>query len=433
MNKREIIQQSIEYIEDNLKAEITVDELSSMAGYSHVHFGRLFLSLVGVSVNEYVNRRKLLHAVYEMTGGRSKIDIALDYGFKTYAGFYKSFKSEFNCSPSEFIKTHKSYKPYKVNILQEGRIMISKSRVQKLLAEWGLQNEIISNTYNENTGRQNGNSYYIGDNYILKFTANLGCVKRNINISEALEKFDVRTFKIIKTIDGDSYVSDGEMYFFLTERIKGSQLKCKDIFNNTDLTVEIGKNIAKLHKALKTLDECGYEKADFKNYIIDTAFQKIKNRINLNDDFIEAYTEKISKKYDALPKQIIHRDINPSNMIFDNGEFNGFIDFDLSEINVRIFDICYCATSILSECFLDSDIDKNIWFEILNKIVSGYDTVSLLTNDEKQALPYVIYTIQIICIEYFGRFDKYKDLEKINIDILEWLINHFKTKSLETV
>lgn len=432
MNKREIIQQSIEYIEDNLKAEITVDELCSMAGYSHVHYCRLFQSLVGVSVNEYVNRRKLLHAVYEMTGGRSKIDIALDYGFKTYAGFYKSFKSEFNCSPSEFIKTHKSYKPYKVNILQEGKIMISKSRVQKLLADWGLQNEIISNTYNENTGRQNSNSYYIGDNYILKFTANLGCVKRNINISEALDKFDVRTFKIIKTLNGDSYVSDGEMYFFLTERIKGSQLKYKDIFNNTDLAFEIGKNIAKLHKALKTLDECGCEKADFKNYIIDTAFQKIKNRINLNDDFIEAYTEKISKKYDALPKQIIHRDINPSNIIFDEGEFNGFIDFDLSEINVRIFDICYCATSILSECFLDSDIDKNIWFEILDKTVTGYDTVSLLTNDEKQALPYVIYTIQIICIEYFGRFDKYRDLEKINTDILEWLINNFKTKSLET-
>lgn len=96
----------------------------------------------------------------------------------------------------------------------------------------------------------------------------------------------------------------------------------------------------------------------------------------------------------------------------------------MSEINIRIFDVCYFATSILSECFSDSDIDKKIWFEILKKTVWGYDSVSPLTNDEKQAIPYVIYSIQIICIEFFGRFDKYKDLEKVNADILKWIINN---------
>jgi len=35
--------------------------------------------------------------------------------------------------------------------------------------------------------------------------------------------------------------------------------------------------------------------------------------------------------------------------LFDGGEVSGFIDFDLSEINVRLWDVCYCATGILSE------------------------------------------------------------------------------------
>ncbi len=420
MSVRVIIQKSIDYIEDNLKAELTVDGLCDAAGYSAVHYCRLFKSFVGVSPREYINRRKLLHAVFEMANGRSKTDAAFDYGFETYAGFYKAFKSEFNCSPSDFIKLHKSIKPYRINILQEENIMLSKNTVQKLLSEWGLQNEEISNVYNENTGRQNGNAYYVGDNYIVKFTANLGSVKRNISISEALASADVRSFKIIKTVNGDSYVSSGEMYFFLTERIKGSQLKYTDIFNNTDLAYEIGKEIAKLHKALITLNECEYEKADICTQITDN----VKSKLNLSDDFVDVYIEKFSAKYDNLPKQIIHRDINPSNILFDNGKFSGFLDFDFSEINIRIFDICYFATSILSECFTDADTDKSIWFEILKKAILGYDSVSPLTNDEKQAIPYVIYSIQIICIEFFGRFDKYKDLKKVNADILKWIIEN---------
>lgn len=422
MNVREIIQQNIDYIEKNLKAELTVDELCDAAGYSAVHYCRLFKTFVGFSPYEYINRRKLLHAVYEMANGHSKTETAFDYGFQTYAGFYKAFKSEFNCSPTEFIKQHKSNKTYIVNILQEQNIMISKSRVQKILFEWGLENEVISNIYNENTGRQSSNSYYIGEKYIIKFTANLGSVRRNINISKALEKEDVKSFKIIKTVGGNSYLQSGEMYFYMTERIKGSQLNCTDIFNNTDLAFEIGKEIAKLHKALKTLNEDGYEKADTCTQITDN----VKSKLNLSDGFIDAYTEKFIAKYDDLPKQIIHRDINPSNILIDNGEFSGFLDFDLNEINIRIFDICYFATSILSECFTDADIDKSIWFEILRKTVLGYASVSPLTIDEKQAIPYVIYSIQIICIEYFGKFNKYEDLERINTDMLKWIVDNIQ-------
>lgn len=46
-------------------------------------------------------------------------------------------------------------------------------------------------------------------------------------------------------------------------------------------------------------------------------------------------------------------------MIFDEGEFKGFIDFDLTQVNIRIFDICNCAAAILSECFNNSYIDKS--------------------------------------------------------------------------
>lgn len=80
-------------------------------------------------------------------------------------------------------------------------------------------------------------------------------------------------------------------------------------------------------------------------------------------------------------------------MIFENGKFKGFIDFDLTQVNIRIFD----------------------------NLVKGYESITPLSAYEKQALPYVIYSIQIICIAYFSKFYKFENLTKINIDMLKWL------------
>lgn len=354
MDNRKTIQSILDYIEDNLKAEINTAELCDMAGYSYVHFCRLFSFYVGLSLGEYITRRRMIHTVYDMSRGTTKVDIALSYGFETYAGFYKAFKREFNCSPSEFIQSYKGEKPYRINILQEEHIMISKNRIQKLLSHWNLQNKSVANIYNENTGRQSENAHYVGNDYVIKFSANYGSIKNSISIAYNLSESGLPVAEIIKTVEGSDYLQNGELYFVVTKRIKGSRLKCEDIFKNTDISYQIGSNIVKLHNSLKTFDESNYKQADILSDI-KSALLKVQNLVNLNDDFLK----KFSIVYDKLPVQIIHRDINPSNMIFDEGEFKGFIDFDLTEVNIRIFDICYCATAILSECFNNADIDKS--------------------------------------------------------------------------
>ncbi len=417
MDNRRMIQNALDYIENNLKAEIDMNELYDMAGYSYVHFCRLFSFYVGLSPSEYITRRRLIYAVYDMSKGITKVDIALSYGFETYAGFYKAFKREFNCSPSEFIKSYKGVKPYKINILQEEQIMISKNKIQKLLRYWNLQDESVSNIYNENTGRQSENTYYIGEEYVINFSANYGNIKNSISITDSLAKSNLPATEIIKTVYGSYYLQNGELYFVVTKRINGSQLKCENIFKNTNIAYKIGENIARLHNALKVFDESNYKKADILNDI-KSKFPQVKELIDIDD-----FTNDFADLYNKLPKQLIHRDINPSNMLFDNGEFAGFVDFDLSEVNVKIFDICYCATAILSECFNNSDIDKNKWLEILNNLVKGYESITPLSEYEKQALPYVIYSIQIICIAYFSQYDKFDSLTQINIDMLKWIIN----------
>lgn len=53
---RDTIQESLDYIEDNLNTEIMAEELSSRAGFSLFYFYRLFQALVGMPVMQYILR-----------------------------------------------------------------------------------------------------------------------------------------------------------------------------------------------------------------------------------------------------------------------------------------------------------------------------------------------------------------------------------------
>ncbi len=416
---KSIIQQSINCIDKNVKTNISVHELCNNAGYSYEHFCRVFKRYTGFSPAEFITRRKLIYAVFEMSQGKSKTAVAFDFGYDTYAGFYKAFKREYNCSPSEFIKNHKSCKPYKINILQEEHIMISKEKIKSVLKQWNVDGFEIRNIINENTGRQNENAYYIGDDYVIKFTADFGYIRNSVNIKKLLANADISTGETVRTIGSNDYFQDGDLYYILEKRVSGKPLRCDDLFNDTDIAVEIGKNIAKLHTALSDFDISDYEKNNLYEETL-AAIPSIQDECGLSNAFVSKYKKEFGTVYNNLPKQVIHRDINPANMLFDNGNFSGFVDFDLSEVNIRLFDVCYPATAVLSECF-SKEINMEKWKEILNNIVAGYDSVSVLMDEEKAAIPYVIYSIQIICISYFRRFDKYKELTDTNIQILKRL------------
>jgi len=54
LDYRIMIQGCIDYIEENLKAEISTEELASLTGFSLYHFQRVFSGLVGMPVARYI-------------------------------------------------------------------------------------------------------------------------------------------------------------------------------------------------------------------------------------------------------------------------------------------------------------------------------------------------------------------------------------------
>lgn len=409
MDTRQLLQNTIDYIDAHIKSQITPADLSRVAGYSYVHLVRLFKLYLGVTPKAYLLRRRLLFAVYEMESKRPKTDIAFDFGFDTYAGFYKAFRREFGCSPSTFAKTYIGSRPYRINILQEDSIMVSKAEIQKILSHWDLQNRTVKPIISKNTGRQNENAYYVGDDHIIKYTANLAAVQKAILFDE-----------VVKSHNTDAYLQLGELYFMVTKRMHGAPLCCRTVFEDPTVAYTIGENIADLHKKLSLYDPQDFPQANLYRDSMEN-LEQVQKIAHLTDDFCTRYKKECSRLYPQLPAQLIHRDLNPSNMIFDGKEFAGFIDFDLTEVNIRLFDLCYCATAILSECFGNA-YHLERWKTILHNLIQGYHRVCALSEQEMAAVPYVIYSIQIICIAYFSAHDKYAELTKTNIQMLRWLI-----------
>jgi len=133
VDNRKIIQKSIDYIEENLQSEITAVELAEQAGFSLFHYYRMFRQATGFPVMQYILRRRLLHGIYSMKQGSSKIDAALRFGFDTYAGFYKAFYREFGSTPSDFLNSCRAKRPYRIDITKEEQMIITHKKINQIL------------------------------------------------------------------------------------------------------------------------------------------------------------------------------------------------------------------------------------------------------------------------------------------------------------
>ena len=120
----------------------------------------------------------------------------------------------------------------------------------------------------------------------------------------------------------------------------------------------------------------------------------------LNEDEYSRTVKLLEDIYDYLPKQLIHRDVHLGNFLFFKGNLSGYIDFDLSQRNIRIFDICYFLTGLLAE-EIDDALTKNEWIEIAKSVIAGYESMINLSEKEKYAIPCVMGCIEILFAAYF--------------------------------
>jgi AraC family transcriptional regulator len=113
MDSLKKMNEALSYIEENLTDDIDFKEVARLALCSEYHFQRMFSFLAGVSLSEYIRRRRLTVAAFELNNSNIKvIDIAVKYGYSSPDSFTRAFQGLHGVTPSEARNNGKSLKAY---------------------------------------------------------------------------------------------------------------------------------------------------------------------------------------------------------------------------------------------------------------------------------------------------------------------------------
>lgn len=130
-----------DYIEQNLFLDISLEECAKAAGYSLYHYCRVFNSTMGITVKEYIRKRRVSEAAKMINETSFSLkEIAYRCGFNSQENFIRVFKSVFGITPNDYKKTRYSllllkpnYLPVKVlhepdySLFEEPKIMTLRS------------------------------------------------------------------------------------------------------------------------------------------------------------------------------------------------------------------------------------------------------------------------------------------------------------------
>ncbi|MFC4330948.1 helix-turn-helix domain-containing protein [Streptomyces andamanensis] len=102
----ERLNQAMEHIEEHLSDSVDVAVLARIAATSEYHLRRMFSSLAGMPLSEYVRRRRLTVAGAEVLAGRAALlDIAVRHGYGSGEAFARAFRAMHGVGPGEARRT----------------------------------------------------------------------------------------------------------------------------------------------------------------------------------------------------------------------------------------------------------------------------------------------------------------------------------------
>jgi len=285
--------------------------------------------------------------------------------------------------------------------------MTTNDNIREVLDHWGLRDATVTLIKSRSQS-----VWDIGGEYILKRYINADAVSQGIRLSELLTPHKIPVPVFIPTKKGQLTSPDG--LYCLMSKLPG---KYGDFFNEPGFAIEMGRALARLHKALAVIEpEISCNDSDL---LADWQLRIKPSLYDVSDYVVQSVDNKFRDVYPKLPRQLIHRDVHAANVLFDGGRLTAWLDFDIGQRNVRIFDIAYFLSGLLIGNL--NDLDKiERWRLIYFDLLKGYSEISPLTDDESEALPVLMIVIEFLFVWFW---DKQGDQKQRGIarELGEWL------------
>lgn len=111
MNYVDIIEDAINYIEENLETDINLELLSQKYFLSKFYYHRIFTAVMGITLKEYISKRKLNYALslLKLTK-KPMVEIALLIGYGSQESFIRAFKANYGVTPGSVRRGESSLK-----------------------------------------------------------------------------------------------------------------------------------------------------------------------------------------------------------------------------------------------------------------------------------------------------------------------------------
>ena len=213
---KQVINDTISYIEEHIKDNLSVESISLEFGYSKHHFSRMFKQQMGLSLQNYIIDQKLTGAAKEILGNGKIIDIATDYGYETQTGFLKAFKKKFGYPPTLLAMV----KTTEIIFKSEGGCVMTHEELYTELSNEisgrtdGKQNELINKAYlfavqvHKDKKRHSGEDYVTHPLHVALILSKIGAPIESIIlgiIHDCCEEDPDVTVKEVKKEFGDYY------------------------------------------------------------------------------------------------------------------------------------------------------------------------------------------------------------------------------------
>ncbi len=203
-----------------------------------------------------------------------------------------------------------------------------------------------------------------------------------MNLMDKLSKYKINCPKPQKSKKGSFLIKIKNKTASIVSFVEGKdklKLNSKDCY-------EIGKNIAKFHKASKKI------KLYRKNSLSLKDWPKLLNKIgnkckiispNLSSLMKNSFLQIKNKWPKNLPYGIIHADLFIDNIFFKKNKFHGYIDFYFACNDFLIYEIAICINAL---CF-DKKNNKFVFNKKKSKnLIKGYSKIRKLSDKEKKSL-----------------------------------------------